>query len=59
MRIGFRELSIAAIVVLVPVVLAWVHYLVWGLAPLSDMSARVIASGDQPIGFPVLLRISH
>ena len=59
MRIGLRELSIAAIAVLVPVVLAWVHYLVWGLHPLPDMSARVIASGDQPIGFPGWLRISH
>jgi DMSO/TMAO reductase YedYZ molybdopterin-dependent catalytic subunit/thiosulfate reductase cytochrome b subunit len=59
MWIRRRELVIAAAVLTLPVLLAWIQAVGWGAGTLPDMSERVIRSGVEPIGFPIWLRVTH
>jgi DMSO/TMAO reductase YedYZ molybdopterin-dependent catalytic subunit/thiosulfate reductase cytochrome b subunit len=59
MTLRRREAWIAAAVILLPLVAAWLWAAVVGISPPPDMSDRVVQAGRDPIGFPGWVRLAH
>ena len=58
-RIWFRskEALVIALIVLVPVTIAWIQFLLFGLPSVSISPPH--ASSDEPHGFPAWIRLTH
>jgi methionine sulfoxide reductase catalytic subunit len=55
-RIRPKFVGILAIVVLTPLILAWIHYFLWGLPVLQQVGHL---DTQAPTGFPGWLRLAH
>lgn len=57
--VNFQFVLVAIVLGVLPVIAAWVWWSLWGLPTLSPLTQIPQASEDQPIGFPVWLRVAH